>query len=269
MADYVLAFGLVVAIAALLFGAWRAVRGPAPTRGWRALRLAVSVAVAVALTATGLYTLMNSRTVQLAGGFLRRVETPEKVVALTFDDGPTPAYAREVLEILRSRGIRATFFVTGREASEAPADLTAIVEAGHQVGNHSWSHRRLVFLPADTVAEEFDRTDALIRAAGYRGPILVRTPNGKRLLTTPLYLAASGRTNVFWDSEPDSDPGVDAAGIRRIVLSDVRPGSIVLMHVMYDSRAPSREALPLVIDALIARGYRFVTLDELQASARE
>jgi peptidoglycan/xylan/chitin deacetylase (PgdA/CDA1 family) len=267
MADYVLVAVLLAVLTVGLTVLWRTLRGPARTRARLAARIAVA-AVASAVAASGpLYAVMNSRTFQMAGGFVRRVETSEKVVALTFDDGPTPGYTREVLDALERGGAKATFFVTGGESSADMGDLRAIVEAGHEVGNHTRTHRRLVFLPVSEIADEFVSTDRIIRQAGYAGDILVRTPNGKRLLTAPLYFAANGRTNVFWDSEPDSVAEIadDPDAMADRVLADVRPGSIVLMHVMYDSRGASREALPRIIDGLRVRGYRFVTVSELMA----
>ena len=117
------------------------------------------------------------------------------------------------------------------------------------------------------VRQEIETTDALIRAAGYRGEILFRPPNGKRLVAAPYYLWRHGRTSVTWDVAPDSvlPPDANARELADIALAEVKPGSIVLMHVMYDSRDASRAALPLIIDGLRARGYRFVTLGELLA----
>lgn len=268
MAGYVLSVAFVAVLAGLVMLAWRAFARPRSRRRLVA-RLVVACVVAVPVSAALLYALMNSRSVQLAGRLVAGVPTTDKVVALTFDDGPTPVYTGQTLRVLAEHGAKATFFVTGAEATSDMADLRAIVAAGHEVGNHSWDHARLVYLPAEKVAEEIGSTDRVIRAAGFAGPILVRTPNGKRLLTAPLHLAATGRVNVFWGSEPDSDPSIanDPAAMTARVLRDVGPGSIVLMHVMYDSRGASRSALPRILDELSARGYRFVTVSELMAEA--
>lgn len=264
MYDTLLSLALAGLAATALLGATRLLQGPAASRRATLGRVAICTILALAVTGVVLYRLMNSRSIQLAGSLVTRVESADKVVALTFDDGPT-SRTSEVLGILDDEGVPATFFVTGAEATERPRDLVAIVEAGHQVGNHTWSHRPLIFTSDAEIAAQFERTDAAIRAAGYRGEILVRTPFGKRLLDAPLYFARTGRTNVLWDSEADSAKGVanDAGAIVETTLADVQPGSIVLMHVMYDSRESSREALPRIIRALRERGYRFVTLGEL------
>jgi peptidoglycan-N-acetylglucosamine deacetylase len=213
----------------------------------------------------GSWRLSRSRSVQLFGDMVTRVETEERVVAITLDDGPHPARTFEVLEMLDELEVRATFFVTGHELERAPEAGRAIVERGHELGNHSWSHQRMVLRSPRWVRREVEATDSLIRAAGHRGEIFFRAPYGMRLVVLPWYLARTGRTTVLWDVEPETDPAVAATaeGIVAHVVERVRPGSIVLLHVMYESRATSREALPALVWELRARGYRFVTLGEI------
>ena len=169
--------------------------------------------------------------------------------------------------ILRKEDVRATFYLSGQECEQDPAMLRAIIAAGHELGNHTYSGRRMVFLSGATVADEIERTDAVFRAAGYEATTTFRPPGCKKLLTAPLYLAGSDRTTVTWDLEPDSIEGIsgDADAMVGYVAAGVRPGSIVLMHVMYDSREPSRVALPRIIEQLSSAGYRFVTVSELLA----
>lgn len=234
-------------------------------------RIVITLAVAVAVAGVGLYELTKSRSFQLAGHLVRRVETEERVVALTFDDGPTPEYTDRVLQELETHDAVATFYLVGTAAEEHPELVSAIVDAGHEVGNHSYSHPRMYFVTQTVVRQEIERTDELLRAAGYSGPITFRPPGCKRLLTTPLYLASTDRTTVTWDLEPDSLPGIadDADALADYVVENVHPGSIVLMHVMYDGREPSREAMPEIIERLMAEGYRFVTVSELIALQNE
>jgi peptidoglycan-N-acetylglucosamine deacetylase len=214
--------------------------------------------------ALGAYQLMNARTVQLAGDLVHRVDTDERVVALTFDDGPTPR-TEEILAVLAEHGARATFYVTGAELAEQPDAGAAIVAAGHELGNHSWSHPRMVLLGRDRIAEEVEATDAQIRAAGQQGEITFRPPYGKKLLGLPRYLAATDRLTVTWDVAPEDDAAVaaDPDAIVAHVLEEVAPGSIVLLHLMHEANAPSRAALPRVIEALRADGYELVTVREL------
>lgn len=267
MTDYILSFGILLALVLGALSLWHALAGRPASRRRAMGRVAAATLVAVLVTGVGLYQFTKSRTLQLTGALVSHVETGDKVIAFTFDDGPTPDYTEYVLEVLASHDASATFYVTGGESEAHPELLAEIAAAGHEIGNHTYSHPRLYFLPASAVADEIERTDAIIRAAGYEGPITFRPPGCKRLLTTPLYLASHNRTTVTWNLEPDSIEEVagDADAITSYVVDNASPGSIVLMHVMYAGREPSREALPEILEQLSAAGYRFVTVTELMA----
>ncbi len=213
--------------------------------------------------------LSRSRTYQLFGEIVPRIETNEKVVALTFDDGPAP-YASVVLDTLAARHVTATFFLIGSQIAEDPEDARRIVAAGHQVGNHSWSHVRMVFKSPSFIAREIEDTDRQIRNAGYHGKIEFRSPYCKKLVALPWYLARHHRRNITWDVEPESDPKIDGHTDRIIadVLAYARPGSIIILHPMYGNRAPTRAAVGPIIDGLRARGYSFATVDQLIALRR-
>jgi peptidoglycan/xylan/chitin deacetylase (PgdA/CDA1 family) len=189
-------------------------------------------------------------------------------VALTFDDGPTPKTVQVLLPLLGERGIHATFYLIGAELERNPEAGRALVEAGHELGNHSYTHQRMVFKGAAFVERELARTDALIRQTGYTGSIHFRPPYGKKLFTLPLVLRSAGRKTITWDIEPDSDPKIarDKNAIVATTVSAVRPGSIILLHTMYRSGAPSLAAVPEIIDQLQRKGYRFVTVSELIAA---
>lgn len=264
MEDLLLALVSVALLTAAIAVVWRRLAGSPRSAARRAGRLAVAIAVALLIVGAGVYLLSRSRTFQLAGELVPRVETDEKVIALTFDDGPTER-TDGVLAILDRRGAKATFYLSGAEAEARPEDVRRIVAAGHELGNHTYSHSRLYFLSSSRVADEFERADAVFRSLGYERATTVRPPGCKRLLTAPLYLSRSGRVTVTWDLEPDSIGRIagDAEAMTGHVLERARPGSIVLMHVMYDSRQASRDALPRILDGLREKGYRFVTVSEL------
>jgi peptidoglycan/xylan/chitin deacetylase (PgdA/CDA1 family) len=230
----------------------------------RALILSLAVAPLVALTA---WQISNSRDFQIFGEMVSRVETSVPVVALTFDDGPTPVFTEKILETLRAEGIRATFFVTGAALEENLAEARRIVADGHELGNHSYSHKRMVGRSYAFVREEIDRTDQLIRAAGYEGEIHFRPPYGKRFIVLPYYLSVTDRTTIFMDVEPESyqEVAVDSESIVQHVLEKTRPGSIILLHVMNESRGETMGAVPGIIRGLRNRGYSFVTVSELLA----
>jgi peptidoglycan/xylan/chitin deacetylase (PgdA/CDA1 family) len=230
----------------------------------RSLHTAAVLAFLLALLLSG-WQVSKSRSFQFFGELIPRVETDTRVVALTFDDGPTPKGTAAALAVLEDLGVRATFFVTGAMLEEHPELGRLIVASGHALGNHSYSHRRMVLCSPSFVGDEIERTDALIRAAGWRGEIPFRPPYGKRLLVLPYYLQRTGRATILWDIEPESYAEV-AASAERIaehVISNAQPGSIVLLHVMYEGRLESLRAVRLIVNGLRARGYGFVTIQEL------
>lgn len=211
-----------------------------------------------------LWKIANSKSFQFFGEIIPRVVTTEKVVALTFDDGPS-SNVPEILSILRNVDVKATFFVTGKELEENMAAGQLLAAAGHELGNHTYSHTRMVLKSQAYVKEEIEKTDALIRQAGYRGEILFRPPHAKKLLGLPLYLSRNNRKTITWDHEPDSIAAIanDSEKIVQHVLSNARPGSIILLHPMYRSRRETVNAIAGIVTGLRARGYRFVTVAEL------
>ncbi|WP_068160926.1 polysaccharide deacetylase family protein [Rhodococcus phenolicus] len=230
----------------------------------RIMIAAAATVLLVVAAVLGLHTLSNSRTFQLFGDLVHRVDTEEKVVALTLDDGPSDR-TPEVLRVLAEAGVPATFYVTGTEMAAHPEMGRAIVDAGHELGNHTSTHRRMILVGSDTVREEIESTDAQIRAAGFDGEITFRPPYGKKLVALPRYLDAYDRTTVMWDVEPDS-AATDPATMVDTTLAQTRPGSIILLHAMYPARQSSLDAIPEIVAGLRAQGYRFVTVSELLGS---
>jgi peptidoglycan/xylan/chitin deacetylase (PgdA/CDA1 family) len=214
--------------------------------------------------------LAQSRTFQTFGRLVARLQTERRMVALTFDDGPTAEAVDEILRILESRRIRATFFVVGSCLAQAPELGRRLIAAGHELGNHTYSHNPMVFRSQAFMRSEVERTDALIRSAGQNGEIYFRAPYCFKLLGLPWYLWRTGRTSVTWDVELESPPlEADSARIASAHQKAVRPGSIILLHVWYPGREASRAALPGIIDRLRADGYEFVTIHELLNSTKE
>jgi peptidoglycan-N-acetylglucosamine deacetylase len=188
-------------------------------------------------------------------------------VALTFDDGPTAEATQQILATLDQERVRATFFVIGAELEKNMTEGKRIVSAGHELGNPTYSHERMVLVTPSFVPWEIEKTDQLIRDAGFQGEIYFRPPYAKKLFALPYYLSKTGRTSITWDMEPDSYPEIAANSdkIVEYVLSTTRPGSIIILHVMYGSRNESIKAVPKIIEGLKAQGYSFKTVSELLA----
>ncbi|MBM4764781.1 polysaccharide deacetylase family protein [Bacillus sp. B15-48] len=222
--------------------------------------------VIILLIAVGylLNELSQSRKFQFFGGLVTSIDTNEKVVALTFDDGPG-VNTHEILEILRKHDVKGTFYLTGYEIEKYFDDAEKIVQEGHEIGNHSYSHQRMVFKSPSFIKDEIDKTDELIRQIGYEGEITFRPPFGKRLVLLPYYLSKQDRTTIFMNIEPDSYPEIaaDSNEIVNHVVENIKPGSIILLHVMYESRRESLNSVEGIITSLIEEGYTFVTISEL------
>ena len=224
--------------------------------------------LAIALAALyGTFRYSKSRTHQLFGVLVPRVETERKVVALTFDDGPTTYAADEILAALGSH--KATFFVVGAGLQESPGVAERLVASGNEIGNHTWHHDRLVLKSPSYIASEIESTDRLIRAAGWKGPILFRAPYCKKLVGLPWYLAQHHRAHITWDVEPESDPEIDQHADRIVaeVLDHARPGSIILLHPWYHGREATRAAIAPIVAGLRTRGYELVTVSDLLREA--
>ena len=220
--------------------------------------------IALAMIAISLFYLSRNSQYQLFGELVYRVETDQKVVALTFDDGPTPKGSDAILDLLAKENIKSTFFLNGSWIKRYPELTKKIMEQGHELANHSYSHHRMVFMSPSRVKKEVDDTTNEIQKLGYKGEIRFRPPFGKRLVTLPRYLSKIGMTTVTWDVAPETfEPELDTPDqITKRALDGVKPGSIVVLHVMHDG-PPTLEALPNIISGLKRRGYKFATVDTL------
>lgn len=218
-----------------------------------------------------LFKISKSRTYQFFGEIIPRVETNKKVVALTFDDAPT-LYSDEVLEVLAEKNVRATFYVTGNNLKKYPQEGKNIAQAGHELGNHSYSHKRFLLKPYSFVDSEIQQTNQLIRETGYTGDITFRPPYGKKLFILPLYLAQHDIKTIMVDVEAETYmPKLenDEEKVNFLVdhtLEKTKPGSIILLHPFCESCGNSRQALERIIDQLHSEGYELVMVSELLAS---
>lgn len=220
-------------------------------------------------SAYGLFQVSKSRTFQFFGGLTSRVETEYPAVALTFDDAPTE-YTRVVLDQLGEKDVLATFYMIGQAMEEHPETAREIAAAGHEMGNHSYSHQRMVLKSRKFIESEIQKTNALIRSTGYGGPITFRPPYGKKLWALPQYLAGHDIRSVMCDVEPDTylpkngSDGEKADFLTTYTLEHVQPGSIILLHPFCGGACePARMALPRIIDGLRNRGYQLVTVSDL------
>ncbi|MBP2651072.1 MAG: polysaccharide deacetylase [Firmicutes bacterium] len=234
----------------------------------RQFRLGLLVAF-LGIAAGGLFTFMAViPDEKFYGPVFSEVKTSRKVVALTFDDGPYPPYTGQILDVLREEQVSATFFVVGKNAEKYPDLVRRIVNEGHQVGNHTYSHMDLLKADSKTIAQEVDRTSAIISDITGKETRLVRPPHGFRDAVVMEMMTKRNLSVVEWSiaSRDWTNPGVDEIVNR--TLSKIKNGSIILLHdgdgtAQAASREETVAAARRIIDELKNQGYIFVTVSEI------
>lgn len=228
---------------------------------------------------------------QLLGPALIHGPAGSRKIALTFDDGPLPPYSQQILDILRSKNAKATFFVCGKDAERHPEILRRICSEGHAIGNHTWSHPYLYFMDRAKCAEEIDRTQKVIEEATGRAPRFFRPPYGARWFGLYPVLRECGLQLVQWSASGD-DWRLGSDAIVSSVRAGLRPGAIILLHDgrqkpggylqgLLKRHGPSAgnqnvppeadasetvKALPAIIAAAEEMGYELVSLEDFSPS---
>lgn len=189
------------------------------------------------------------------------VHTDQMALAMTFDDGPHPVNTPKLLDLLKERNIKATFFLVGERVKMHPEIVRRILAEGHEVANHTWTHPSLVSISDEKIRSEFQRTaDAIWDAAQYR-PHLMRPPFGATNKRIEQFIFNEfGYSSIIWSVDPNDwrRPGVQVVANR--LIAGAHKGAIMLAH---DIHAPTIEAMPQVFDALLAKGYKFLTVSQL------
>jgi peptidoglycan/xylan/chitin deacetylase (PgdA/CDA1 family) len=180
-----------------------------------------------------------------------------KKVALTFDDGPHPVYTPKLLDNLRERGVKATFFVTGENAETYPDIIKQMYADGHLIGNHTYSHIQLTSYNRDKFFAELVRTNEVISTLTGYEVSFVRPPYGTWDKSIESEIALFP---VLWNIDTLDWNSRNVSSIAARVLKVVKDGDIILMHDCYST---SVEAAVVVIDKLLSQGFEFVTVDTL------
>jgi len=180
-----------------------------------------------------------------------------KYVALTFDDGPRAGTTDRLLDGLSERGAAATFFVIGEQVQNNAGLLRRVAKEGHQIGNHTYSHVRLLKMDKDAIVEEVHKTEVSLEALVGPGEFWLRPPYGcidagrAALIHTPM---------IYWSVDPQDWKLLDCAQVVEAVVGTVKPGDIILLHDFYPT---SVDAALEIVDRLQKDGYTFVTVEEL------
>ncbi|MHA4773273.1 polysaccharide deacetylase family protein [Streptomyces sp. MSC1_001] len=197
------------------------------------------------------------------GSAARRVDCAEaKCIALTFDAGPGRDTPR-LLDILKEKQVPATFFLLGhKHVDRYPQVVKRIADEGHEVANHTWTHRILTDLDEADVRDELARTQDAVEKITGRKPTLMRPPQGRTDDTVSEVSRELGLAQILWSITAKDYSTTDSALIRQRVLEQAHGDGIILLHDIYDGTVP---AVPSIIDELKRRGYTFVTVPELLA----
>ncbi len=189
------------------------------------------------------------------------VKVPGPYVAMTFDDGPHPDFTPRLLDILKQRGIKATFYLVGQNVVEYPQIVARMVAEGHEVGNHSWSHPFFTKMSESAVRSQLQRThDAILQACG-AAPTTLRPPYGAITNSQKQWISRDfGYPTIMWSVDPLDWKNRNATIVTQRIVSTASPGDIILAHDIHKSTI---DAMPETLDALLARGLHFVTVSEI------
>jgi peptidoglycan/xylan/chitin deacetylase (PgdA/CDA1 family) len=221
--------------------------------------------VLVAILLGLLYYLFMSETSQVLGKFPYKLETSEKIVALTFDDGPNPPYTDDLLEVLKKHDVKATFFMVGKNVEKFAESARSVVSLGHTVGNHSYSHKFSKYFMQPSFADEIAQTQTTFSKILGLTPQLFRPPwlvRHRSLLTSAQKLGLRTFGGVF-ASELEVFQ-ISAAKIADRAYAKTKPGTILIFHDGFDAKGGNRSQTVAAVDMLITKlknnGYTFVTL---------
>lgn len=203
--------------------------------------------------------------IKCTNGVVCGVPTTEKVVALTFDDGPHPTFTPALLKLLDRYHVKATFFMVGKLIEKYPQVAKAVAKSGHAIANHTYSHpRNIEALPPWKIAQEIDKCEAAIERVTGQRPHLFRPPKG--LVNGTVLTVASDKDykTILWSVCADHHDAPTPELMAKRVLDRISPGGIVLAHDGSQAfRWKDVAATRIIIETLLKRGYRFVTIPEL------
>lgn len=187
-------------------------------------------------------------------------------IAMTFDDGPHPELTPKLLDELKKRNLKATFYVVGRNVEEYPEIVKRMVDEGHEVANHTWSHPALPKLGAEGVRKQMNDTTAAIRKACGVTPVTMRPPYGATNAGLNRRMAEDyGMKVILWSVDPQDWKYRKVNHVYTQIVEKAHPGAIILAH---DIHATTVAAMPQTFDTLLAKGFKFVTVSELLAMDR-
>ncbi len=189
-------------------------------------------------------------------------ERDSKKIALSFDDGPHPRFTPAILSILEKYDIKATFFMIGCNVEHYPEVAKKVMEMGHEIGNHTYSHPHMKEISIATLTEELQKTEAVLSKIGIPKPSLFRPPEGFRSKDQISAVETEGYKTIIWSLDTHDWQGRAPCEIVSVVMNGIQGGDILLFHD-YTSRKNTITALEQLIPKLLKDGYEFVKVSDL------
>lgn len=194
---------------------------------------------------------------------IRHVKTSEKVVALTFDDGPSEPYTQQILDVLNKNNVKGTFYILGGNAKEYPKIIKQIMNDGHELGSHSMNHTMMKNRSVDAIYNDLSSVDTILRNLGYQKEITFRAPFGITSDNLRTALAKLNKRQVLFTFLAQDWTKISAQQIHDNVMKQLKPGLIIVLHDGGKRRENTVKATQMLIDSLKQQGYRIVSISEL------
>lgn len=186
-----------------------------------------------------------------------------KLIALTFDDGPHPRQTKQILEVLDKYDIKATFFVIGINVKNYPGIVEQVIQHGHEIGNHTYTHSHAAKLDADAFEQQILDCEREIFMQTGKSPVLFRPPEGAISVQMKGIVHDLGYVNVLWSLDTLDWAHTPPESISAKIVENATHGDIILMHDYIGANSPTVQALEIFIPQLLDMGFTFVTVSEL------
>lgn len=242
----------------------------AKTRKWKRFILIIAIILIVLGVGVAAFSVFFDQAIIVRKGTFYRAEVSEKVVALTFDDGPSPEWTPKILDELKKVGVKATFFMIGKYVEKYPQIARRVAEEGHDIGNHSYDHKVLIYYRMKTLEREINEAEKVIKDVTGVETHYFRPPKAWLTYQEKEKIKEMGYEVILWTLNSKDWVTFDDKYIVRFLVHNVEPGDIILFHdgggvfsTEGGNRRETVKAIPLLVEKLREKGYRFVTITEL------
>lgn len=234
-----------------------------------------AITVVIAAAAITLFTVFFDQAVIVRKFTIYRVNTEEKIVALTFDDGPSPMWTPQILDQLKEAGIKATFFMLGKHVEQYPEVARRVAREGHEIESHGYDHKVMVYYKIDELKKEINNTEKIIRDVTGQTTRYFRPPKAWLTDAEKQKIKEMGYGIVLWSLNSKDWVTFHDKQITSYILRYIRAGDIILFHdsggvfsTEGGNRMQTVKTIPRIARKLKEKGYRFVTISELLSSKR-